>query len=259
MIEIKARPVLAALAAATLWAIPMGAAQAGCEGCEFKDRGNRSEGVHSFKIPVSGETFRLMSVQYRGDAAGDAGAQVHLYFWMPAAASLSELKVWRPMDAKREREKVEYRMEPKQKHYDAGLQRFEWPGGDVVARLDGVKVDSLYALIKSGEAYVPGLVTTGASPATSGAYEFWFESSGEIVADCHIERVAADGTRTGVGFFDCSDDASRFSVEWDGRDDDGNAAPDGLYVLRFDGEMALASSNSNVAREIRFWHRGDLK
>ena len=52
-----------------------------------------------------------------------------------------------------------YRMEPKRKQYDSGLQTFAWPRGEVIDPL-GLSVDALFARVRAGDVYIPALVST---------------------------------------------------------------------------------------------------
>jgi hypothetical protein len=239
-----------------IWAlVPLPAPGGECEGCDYGERGDRMEGIHSEKIPISGESVPLLSVEYAAKAA--PGSEMRLYFWLPEAGAPEKLKVWRPLASDDERELVEYRMQPKAVPSEQGLQKFAWPRGDVLDRIE-LEAGSLYVLINAGGTYLPGLVTTADSAAGAGGYEFWFDSPGEILADCFIERADGDAAQP-IRRWDCSAGGGRFPVEWDGLDKDDQPAPEGRYVLRFDGEIEVASGNSRLERTVTFWHRSPLE
>ncbi len=237
---------LALLAAATA-AAP---AQAACEGCEWSERGDRSEGVWKEATMISGGSFELMSVRYLGDAAG--GGQLSLYFWLPEARELDEVLVWKPLPSETN-DKVAYKMEPDARSYGAGLQRFAWPRAEVIDRL-GLSLDALHTRIKSGDSFVPGLLTAGDGPEPAGGYAFVFESGAGIDAECTVSRDSAP-----VSTFECYEEyGGEVTVEWDGRDDSGQPAADGLYVLRVEGDM-LAEVLRPIEAAISFWHRSSLR
>ncbi len=243
--------LLSILLLATAHALP---AQQTCAGCEWSARGDRSEGVKTKSLMISGGSFELMSVAYLGDRGAGGDASLRLSFWMPEAGALDELRVWAPMPSASEREKVSYVMEPAKKDYPAGRADFAWPGKEVVEPL-GLPLDSLNVLIKSGKVYLPGLLTSRAGAAPAG-YGFVFESSAGIDADCDIVR-AADGDT--VRSMECYEElGGTIAVTWDGRDDDGKPVADGEYALRVDGDM-LAETIRPLEASVPFRHRSSLE
>lgn len=223
------------------------AAQERCPTCGFTERGDRLEGIED-REQVSGGSFELLSVQYlKPREAGAPGPQIYLYFWSPQAGELDELKVWQPARY--------YRMEPVQKQFGAGLSEFSWGRGDVIDPMQ-LSTDTLYALVRSGDTFLPALLTTGESPAPSGGYAFVFESGAGIDADCTVIRKA-DGTA--VKSFECFEDyGGAITIEWDGKDEAGQAAADGLYVLEIEGDM-LAETIRPLSATVAFRHRARLQ
>ena len=68
---------------------------------------------------------------------------------------------------------------------------------------------------------------------------------------------AGDGAE--VSGFECYKEyGGEVAIEWNGRDDDGQPAADGLYVLAVEGDM-LAEVLRPVETSVKFWHRGSLK
>ena len=175
-------------------------AQEVCKGCKWAERGDRSEGVKTESLMISGGSFELMSVAYLGHRGSEGGdSPLRLSFWMPAAGELDEIRVWALLPSEADREKVSYVMEPSRKEYSAGLADFAWPRGDVIAPL-GLALDSLNVLIRSGEVYYPGLLTAREGTAPAG-YVFVFESGAGIDADCSI--VKSGGSAAAVKSFEC--------------------------------------------------------
>ena len=62
-----------------LLATPLSLAQT-CDGCEWSERGDRSEGVWKDASMISGGSFELMSVRYRA-SLGSGGSDLKLFFW----------------------------------------------------------------------------------------------------------------------------------------------------------------------------------
>ncbi len=223
-----------------------------CDGCEWSERGDRSEGVWKEASMISGGSFELMSVRYRASPGGD-GSKLKLFFWQPEAGELDELLVWKPLPSKTN-DKVAYRMEPATKRFGAGAQQFSWPR-EVIERL-GLSPDRLHAKIKTGGSLVPGLLTTGGSPAPSGGYAFVFDSGAGIDAEC---AITPDGGSDPVAVFECYEEyGGELTFEWDGNDETGKPAADGLYRLTVDGDM-LAEVIRPVETTVSFWHRASLK
>jgi hypothetical protein len=222
-------------------------AQQVCDSCAWADRGDRFEGVES-REQISGGSFELVSVHYlRPTEAAAAGPQVHLYFWLPEALQLDEIRVAQPARY--------YRMEPARRQYGEGLQDFAWPRGEVIAPL-GLSVDALYARLRAGNVYVPALLSTRDPAAATGGYAFVFESGAGIDADCTVTRQ--DGAPAIVRRFECFEEyGGMIAIEWDGRGDDGKAAADGLYVLDVVGDM-LAETIRPLKTSVAFRHRGRL-
>ncbi len=229
-----------------LLAGPAALAQGKCETCGFADRGDRFEGVDD-REQVSGGSFELQSVHYLRPAEAAAGGQeMHLYFWLSEAGALEEMRVAQPARY--------YRMEPKRKQYDPGLQTFAWPRGEVIDPL-GLSIDALFARVRAGDVYIPALVSTGAPAAAKGGYAFVFESGAGIDADCTV--AGKDGAP--VKTFECFEDyGGMITIEWDGRDAAGNPAADGLYDLRIEGAL-LAETIRPLETSVAFRHRGSLK
>lgn len=223
-----------------------------CDGCEWSERGNRSEGVYQKASMISGGSFELMSVRYRASPGTDS-ANLNLFFWHPQAGELDEFLVSRPLPSKTN-DKVSYKMEPASKQFDAGLQQFSWPR-EVIKRL-GLSPDHLHAKVKAGGSLVPGLLTTGDSPASASGYAFVFESGAGIDADC---TITPDGGSEPIVTFDCyQEEGGEVTVEWDGKDKAGQPAANGLYRLKIDGEM-LAEVLRPVETTVSFWHRTSLQ
>ena len=228
-------------------------AQQVCDGCKWAERGDRSEGVWQEASMISGGSFELMSVGYLRGGGGGSGARIGLHFWQPEAGALDEVLVWKPLPSETN-DKVAYKMEPASKQFGAGPQSFAWPRGEVIDRL-GLTLDSLHTRIKAGDSYIPGLLTTGA-PSPAGGYAFVFESGAGIDAWCTVSR-AADGEP--ISEFECYEEyGGEVRIEWDGRDDSGQPAADGLYVLAVEGDM-LAEVLRPLETSVKFWHRGSLK
>jgi hypothetical protein len=222
-----------------------------CDGCEWSERGDRNEGVWKEASMISGGSFELMSVRYRA-SLGSEGSELKLFFWQPEAGELDELLVWKPLPSKTN-DKVAYRMEPASKRFDAGLQQFSWPR-DVIERL-GLSPDHLHAKVKAGGSLVPSLLTTGDSLAAASGYAFVFDSGSGIDAEC---AIIPDGGSEPIVTFECYEEyGGEVTVEWDGNDEAGRPAADGLYRLTIDGEM-LAEVLRPVETTVSFWHRASL-
>ena len=239
-----------ALTTLMLLAASISLAQEVCDGCEWSERGDRSEGVWREATMISGGSFELMSVSYLRGAAG-GGAQVGLYFWQPDAGALDELLVWKPLPSETN-DKVAYKMEPVGKQFGAGAQKFSW-SGEVIKKL-GLGLDSLHTRIRSGGSYIPGLLTTG-TPSPSGGYAFVFESGAGIDAWCTVSPASGGEP---ISEFECYEEyGGEIRIEWNGRDDSGQPAADGLYVLAVEGDM-LAEVLRPLETSVKFWHRGSL-
>lgn len=231
---------------ALIGAVPS-TAQERCDTCGLMERGDRLEGIDD-REQVSGASFELVSVHYlAAGEPGEAGTDIHLYFWSPQAGEVEELKVWQPA--------LLYRMEPVQKDFAEGLATFSWDRAAVVDPME-LATDTLFARIRSGETFLPALVTTDAAPGPHDGYAFVFDSGAGIDADCTVVRPA-DGER--IRSWECfSDFGGEIPIEWDGKDDAGRLAEDGLYALEIDGEM-LAETIRPVTASISFQHRASLQ
>lgn len=215
-----------------------------CPSCELRDRGDRIEGVEGHE-DVSGGSFELLSVHYQG-ASGAGGDRVHLYFWVPQAGELDEIRVWQP--GRR------YKMEPREKNYAAGPGRFSWRKAEVLGPLQ-LPVSSLYVRIKRGKTYLPAQVTTG-QPATRRGYAFVFRSGAGVDATCSISK---SGGAQPVRSFECFLDYSGDLIfEWNGLDDNGQSVPDGKYVLKIEGYMLTATPRP-MDEKVVFQHRARLQ
>ena len=224
-----------------------------CDGCEWAERGDRSEGVWRDASMISGGSFELMSVRYRASLSGD-GSDLQLFFWQPEDGELDELRVWKPLPSETN-DKVAYRMEPATRQFGRGLQQFSWPL-EVIERL-GLGPDILHTMIRAGNgSVVPGLLTKGGPPAPSGGYVFVFESGAGIDAEC---AIVADGGADPVAVFECYEEyGGEVSFEWDGNDTTGQPAADGLYRLTIEGDM-LAEVIRPVETTVSFWHRASFE
>lgn len=239
------------LTVSLLLAAPVSHAQT-CEGCEWRERGDRSEGVWKEATMISGGSFELMSMRYRSSPGGE-GSELKLFFWQPEAGELDELLVWKPLPSPTN-DDVAYKMEPAAKRFDAGLQQFSWPL-DLIERL-GLSADHLHTRIRNSRGLVPGLLTSGGSPAPTDGYVFVFESGAGIDADC---TITPEGGGDPIATFECYEEyGGEVAVEWDGNDKSGQVAADGLYRLTIDGEM-LAEVLRPVETTISFWHRASLE
>ncbi len=221
-------------------------AQAGCDTCDWTERGDRMEGVVVVKEEqVSGGSFELLGVHARRlEAPAPDSELLHLSFWLPEPRELDEIEVWQP--ARR------YKMEPARKRFGGGHQDFVWPRGEVIARL-GLSIDSLYTRIKAGEVFFPALLSTREVPMPAPGYAFIFDSSAGIDADCTIVR--RDESARVIRRFECfEDDGGTIFIEWDGRDDRGQPVPQGVYVLKLEGDM-LARTLLPLDSIVAFWHR----
>ena len=235
-----------ALAMLSLAAEPL-AAQQPCDTCGLVERGDRVEGIED-REQISGGSFELMSVHYlAARKASAAGAEVRVFFWSHEAGVVDEFKVWQPARY--------YRMEPLRRDFGAGLSEFSWKRADVIDPMQ-LATESLYTRVRSGETFLPAQLTTGSAPAPHEGYAFVFRSGAGIDADCTIVRPA-DGAS--VKSFECfSEYGGAITIEWDGLDDTGKPADDGVYRLEVDGEM-LAETVRPLVTGVDFRHRAKLQ
>ncbi len=236
------------------WAVPIALllaaatapAQEPCPSCKFAERGDRSEGIED-REQISGGSFELLSVHYLTRGGPSAGDRIHVYFWVPEAGTLDELKVWQPGRY--------YRMEPRQRQYEPGLRGFSWSRGEVIDPM-GLAIDSLYARVRAGDTFLPALVTTGEPEVRQAGYAFVFESGAGIDADC---TIAAAASGAAVKTFECYEEyGGEITIEWDGRDESGGAAADGTYTLQIEGDM-LAEIIRPLETNVTFRHRSRLR
>lgn len=216
-----------------------------CPTCKLSERGDRLEGIED-REQVSGGSFELLSVSYRTAPRSSPDERIHVYFWVPQAGKLDELKVWQPGRY--------YRMEPSRQEFGSGLGKFSWSRSAVIDPM-GLSLDSLYARVRAGGIYLPALVTGGEPELGQPGYVFVFSSGAGIDADCSI--VSADGTS--IQTFECYEEyGGDIMIEWDGRDAGGAAAADGVYVLQIEGDM-LAEVIRPLETSVTFQHRGSLR
>ncbi len=78
-------------------------------------------------------------------------------------------------------------MEPGNKEFRPGLARFAWDRAPVIDRL-GLELDALYVLVRAGDVYLPGFLTTSDGPLPAEGYTFVFASGAGIDARCSITR-----------------------------------------------------------------------
>lgn len=235
--------------------VSLAAVQGLCEGCAWTERGDRFEGVHEEATMISGASFELVSVRYRGETASAAGdTSLRLSFWLPEAQTLDELLVWRPLPS-RTGDKVAYKMAPNQKALGAGRREFTWPRAEVLDRL-GIPPAALHVRIKAGPAYLPGLLAAGLPPSAPAGYVFVFQSGAGIDTVCSLWREGAAEPVRKLEWY--VEDGGELSLEWDGRDERGGLVPDGLYVLKIEGDM-LAEVLRPLEKTVRFWHRNQIE
>lgn len=225
------------------------AAEEDCPTCKYDKRGDRREGVGVRQ--VSGATFDLLSVEIQpAGKVATGGDQVHLWFWLPGQETPT-IEVWEP--------RTNYWMVPEPRAFAAGLQSYVWPRGEVLARLK-IDLASLRPKIRNRDEtlYYPTLVTTSSRPEPGGGYAFFFRSGAGIDVSCTISRDEG-GKLTPVREFELSE---RFGgvlrIPWNGRDDQGKLAPEGVYVLRLTGDM-LADPNHPLTFNLSFLHHGQVQ
>lgn len=228
-----------------LLASPAVPAGAGCDTCQWRDRGDRWEGIVE-REQISGASFQLLGVHRRPlPEAAVEGELLYLSFWPPAPPAPAAIEVWQPARL--------YRMRPAPQAPGAGRQEFAWPRGEVIDRL-GLSVASLYARIRSGEVYHPALLSTRAGQSPEEGYTFFFLAGAGIDAECTIVRRGEEARV--LQRFECFEDlGGTMAIEWDGRDGRGQPVPPGVYVLDIEGEM-LAETFRPLRRRVSFWHPG---
>jgi hypothetical protein len=218
------RDVLWRFAILLMIALPL---RAQCAKCKLSDRGDRLEGIASRQ--VSGGCCALLGVQY-SPAGGATGtpSSLHLHFWLPQPTT-PLIKVWEP--------ETNYLMMPKKKEYDRGLQRFSWPRAEVIDPL-GLKVDALYVRVSdAANVHFPALLSTSENPRLSEPYLFILQSGGRLNVTCTVERQM-EGRLVPIRTFQHREPfGGVFQIEWDGKDDNRNPAPEGVYVLRLKGTV----------------------
>ncbi|HZF08750.1 MAG TPA: hypothetical protein VFE33_08180 [Thermoanaerobaculia bacterium] len=239
----RVSPVLAftlplLLAAATAWPA--------CDGCKYAHRGDRFEGIGVRQ--VSGGSFDLLGVEVRPPSLpAPAGDQVHLYFWLPGTETPA-IEVWEPGS--------NYWMVPDKKSYGAGLQDYAWPRREVLGP-SGVELVGLHAKVRNHDetVYFPALVSTAPKAPAGGVYSFVFKSGAGVDVKCQISR-SAEGRIVPVRQFRFNEDSGgTLRIEWDGKDDQGQPVPAGIYVLRIKGEM-LAETLRPLTLNLTFLHHG---
>lgn len=120
----------------------------------------------------------------------------------------------------------------------------------------GLATDSLYTRIKTGEVYYPALLSAREELTSGTGYAFVFRSGAGIDATCTIAR-RDEGAQV-VRSFECYEDyGGTIVIEWDGRDERGQAVPAGVHVLKIEGEM-LARTFRPLRQSVSFWHRGPI-
>lgn len=229
------------LCASLAWAV--------CETCRYADRGDRHEGVD--QVQVSAASLNPLSIQYRqGDPLKTASDRLYVYFWLPTAQTPA-IEVQEPAK--------NYMMHPVRKPYPAGLQSFSWPRGEVVQPL-GLDPARLHARVSSRDRslYFPAFLSSGPAPAAGGTYAFIFQSGAAFDARCTISRDDG-GQLVLVRKWSCPQElGGRVVLEWNGRDDQGQPAAPGRYVLRVRGEM-LTDSPRPLNDSFAFQHYGHLR
>jgi hypothetical protein len=217
-----------------------------CKTCTYAKRGDRHEGVGERQ--VSGGSFELLGVEYlTGEKPAAPGEQAHLSFWLPAPET-PVIEVWEP--------RTNYWMVPDRRPFDRGFQAYTWPRGEVIAPL-GIDLAGLYPKISNRDKtlYYPAAVSSGPKPPPDGRYVFIFRSGAGIDVYCTLSRDE-NGKMVQVRRFRHSEDlGGTLRIPWDGKDDHGNPAPDGTYVLRLKGEM-MAETHRPLTFNLTFLHHG---
>ncbi len=218
-----------------------------CDHCKFTPRGNRHEGVATRQI--SGGSFDLVAVEYRAAPPTGDGDEVKLYFWLPQASN-PYIEVYEP--------RSNYLMLPIRKQREPGLVSFAWPRAEVITPL-GLAVEGLFLKVwDDDDVFYPGYLTAGPAPSSGGTYAFVFQSGAGIDVQGLVSR-AQGNELIEVRKLSFQDElGGTLRISWDGRDEQGQLAPPGVYTLRLKGYM-LAEVLRPINEKIAFQHYGQLE
>lgn len=198
--------------------------------------------------PISGKTFELIGVQLVSTGAPGPVAD-ELTLRVPRLADAPALEV-----AVRERPS-NYLMKPARPLAPGGAS-FSWRASEVVgpAKLLRERL-SVLAAVPGGETYYPAFIGAPRREPTAPVYEFRFFSRAEWAATGVVRVETENGLAKVRSLGASSGPEGLAAIRWDGKADDGSAAPSGVHVLELAGEMYL-NPVEELRRSVRFHHYG---
>lgn len=253
MFPARSAAVSAALAAAFL----CGAAPAQSS-LEYRNRGNRFEGVRA--LPVSGYTIELLSFRatdHEPPPAGRTPAFYRMRFFLEKSAPAYVV-------VREVRNTHSYWLDKVKPHtpWAAGFANsFEWSTRDVIDQLPGLGLHDLGVTVRVGnenpwdlETVAPVILYYSKLPGAVSGYEFAFKTNATARLEFSVER--ADGTA--VTPAPTPRVVQRWSygvplvVTWDA-----SRAGAGAYRLQVRGRVL--ENNQTFGKEIRFFHQPKIR
>lgn len=245
-------------AAGILAAAVLGGSALAQSSLDYRDRGNRFEGVRP--LPVSGYTIELLSFRATYDEPLRPGSNPALYrmrFFLenrvPAYVVVREVQ-----------NKHSYWLDEVKTPTPWGpgfANAFEWSTKDVIDQLPGLKLYDLGVTVRVGnkmpsdlETVAPVILYHSVLPGAISGYEFAFKTNATARLEFTVER----GDGTAVTPTPTPRIAPKWSygvplhVTWDA-----SRAAAGEYRLKVTGRVL--ENNNKLGKEIRFFHQPNVR
>ena len=225
---------------------------------EYRNRGNRNEGVRS--LPVSGYTIELLSFRVLYEeplALGGLPSQYRVRFSLDKQAPA--YLVVREIDNKHS-----YwldNVKPKAPWTSGFNNEFAWPTADVISHISDLKLYDLGVTVRVGnstpaaiERVAPAILYHSITPASIAGYEFAFKTNVTAGLEFRIEKsdgIAPKAAAVPRALRKWSYGVP-FRVKWDAS----NADP-GKYQLKVVGRVL--ENNETFTQDVEFMHQPKVR